>query len=74
MKSGWPPLKGDRIEIRQRGLMLRRGSVETVMPDCSGFWLAADGVETRYFVHFDYTDLEVWACSCPEGLLEMSSA
>jgi hypothetical protein len=61
VRSGeWAPRQGDRVEIRRRGVTLRRGAVEAVMPDHSGFWIAADGIEPRSFVHLDYSDIEVW--------------
>lgn len=55
------PKPGDRIEIRRWGRILRRGSVETVMPDKSGLWLAQEGVDMRTFVHLSYGDLEIWS-------------
>lgn len=55
------PKPGDRIELRCWGRILRRGSVETVMPDKSGFWLAQEGVDMRTFVHWSYGDIEIWA-------------
>lgn len=55
----WAPEPGDEIELGL-GLTRRQGTVEAVTADGSGFWLAADGVETRLFVHREYQDVEVW--------------
>lgn len=49
--SGWLPTPGQWVEVRQPGCEVRRGVIEAVMKDNSGFWLAADGVEPRVFVH-----------------------
>ncbi|WP_415853445.1 hypothetical protein [Sinomonas sp. G460-2] len=38
------------MELRQRGAIFRIGKVEVVMPDGSGFWLAADGADPRLYV------------------------
>jgi hypothetical protein len=58
---GWTPALGDRVEIRRWGRKLRSGTVEAILPDGSGFWLAALGVDHRIFVHHDFADLEIWA-------------
>ena len=46
----WQPRTGDTVELRQRGRTFRIGQVEVVMPDGSGFWLAADGADPRLYV------------------------
>lgn len=46
----WVPKPSERVEVRRTGSEIRRGAVETVMNDNSGFWLAAEGVEPRLFV------------------------
>jgi hypothetical protein len=51
--QNWFPAPGDHVEVRRNGSTLRLGTVEIVMHDDSGFWLAADGVEPRVFVHID---------------------
>jgi hypothetical protein len=45
------PTAGDMAELLCRGRPLRIGAVDTVIPDGSGFWLAADGLGTRLYVH-----------------------
>lgn len=51
---------GDVVEIRRGDTLVRRGVLETEMPDGSGIWIAADGVATRSFFHID-NGLELWA-------------
>ena len=51
--SGWVPKPSERVEVRRTGSDIRRGVIEAVMKDNSGFWLAADGVEPRVFVLLD---------------------
>lgn len=48
--SRWVPKRSERVEVRRTGSDIRRGVIETVMKDNSGFWLAAEGVEPRVFV------------------------
>ncbi|WP_334173185.1 hypothetical protein [Sinomonas sp.] len=59
--SGWTPSKGDSVELRRWGRTLRLGVVETAIPDGSGFWIEPNGAEPRLFVHFSFTDIEIWA-------------
>ncbi|MGO4145681.1 hypothetical protein AB4Y77_11395 [Paenarthrobacter sp. YAF11_1] len=47
----WQSLAGSIVEVREAGRLYRRGWVEHVMADASGFWLARDGVATREFIH-----------------------
>jgi hypothetical protein len=49
----WKPAPGEHVELRRPGSDVRRGVIEAVMRDNSGFWLAADGVEPRVFVSRD---------------------
>lgn len=46
---GWEPTAGQFVEVRRPGHNVRRGVIEAVIRDGSGFWLAADGVEPRAF-------------------------
>jgi hypothetical protein len=48
--SGWRPKPSELVEVRRLGGEVRRGVIDTVMRDNSGFWLAAEGVEPRLFV------------------------
>ncbi|MEA5456906.1 hypothetical protein SPF06_19460 [Sinomonas sp. JGH33] len=54
------PRTGDSVELRRWGFAARRGVVEDVMPDSSGFWLAADGVEHRMFVSIPDEESQIW--------------
>lgn len=54
------PGPGDAVELRRWGTVIRRGVVEAVMPDSSGFWLTADGVEHREFVHRQDDETQIW--------------
>ncbi|GAB4097953.1 hypothetical protein GCM10028789_01150 [Sinomonas halotolerans] len=54
------PTRGAAVELRQWGNHLRHGTVEAVLPDGSGFWIAAEGAAPRVFVHRGYEDIEVW--------------
>lgn len=47
----WQSLTGTVVEVRDSGFLYRRGLVEDVMADASGFWLAAEGVAAREFIH-----------------------
>ncbi|GAB2732428.1 hypothetical protein GCM10027090_00340 [Sinomonas soli] len=62
-KTNWTPEVGQVVEVRRRGTVRRSGSVDAVMPDGSGFWLAADGLNTRAFVFSQESDVEVSARS-----------
>jgi hypothetical protein len=50
--SGWSRLRG-QIQVHSAGRILRRGKVDDVMPDGSGIWLAAEGVNPRAYLHND---------------------
>lgn len=47
----WQSLTGTVVEVKDGALLHRRGLVEDAMADASGFWLAADGVSAREFIH-----------------------
>lgn len=53
------PTAGDVVELLLHGRTLRTGAVEAVMPDGTGFWLAADGIDTRLYVHTREDGLEL---------------
>ena len=59
----WLPSLGDLVELRHThsGATVRAGRVEILMPDGTGFWLAADGPDERRYVHIDDENLEIWA-------------
>lgn len=48
--SSWKLAPGKYVEVKTSRAGTRRGIIEAVMKDKSGFWLAADGVEPRVFV------------------------
>lgn len=56
---GWLPVEGERVELRRSGRIVRQGTIETVMYDRSSFWLAADGVDTRIFVHLNDNEVHL---------------
>lgn len=49
----WDPAPGEHVEVRRPGNDLRRGVIDAVMHDNSGFWVAAEGVDPRVFVSLD---------------------
>lgn len=51
--TSWKLVPGEFVEVRVPRAGTRRGLIEAVMKDKSGFWLAADGVEPRVFVPLD---------------------
>lgn len=64
--SDWRRTPGDLVEVRSAERVLRRGAVDGVMPDGTGLWLAADGVEPRTYIHKD-EHLELWTEDVSEG-------
>jgi hypothetical protein len=50
------PRTGDLVEVRHNGRVVSVRKVEMVMPDGSGFWLSADGADTRLYVPFGRSD------------------
>lgn len=59
--DGWVPEPGDKVELRRRGVVFRKGTVETVMPNGSGFWVNREGVDERAFVPMGCDDVEIWS-------------
>ena len=57
----WVPGAGDFVELRQGGMTVQAGRVETLMPDGSGFWLAPEGPNQRRYVHLGDENFEIWA-------------
>jgi hypothetical protein len=49
--SDWHRLTGRFVEVRLDNQLHRQGFVETVMPDGSGIWLAADAAQSRQYIH-----------------------
>lgn len=50
LKPDWTRLVGKAVEIRQNHAVVRRGVVETVMPDGSVLWISPDGTNSREMV------------------------
>jgi hypothetical protein len=50
LQPNWHRTVGQHVEIRLRGQVLRTGIVETVMPDESILWIAAEGLNPREMV------------------------
>lgn len=48
--AGGAPRPGDLVEVRHAGRIVSVRKVEIVMPDGLGFWLSADGADTRLYV------------------------
>ncbi len=64
-KRRWKPAPGKQVELRTPGCGKRRGVIEAVMKDHSGFWLAADGAEPRVFVFLDGNEQSIWIAPGP---------
>lgn len=55
----WTQLINAPVEVRQHGRTIRSGIVDSVMPDSSALWIAAEGVQPRQL--FDAAlGYEVW--------------
>ncbi|BCW44899.1 hypothetical protein [Arthrobacter sp. StoSoilB5] len=57
----WAVRPGDAVELRRCGASIRQGTVETIMPDGSGFWIGAHGPDQRLFVDVHDDELAVWS-------------
>ncbi|MCH6472494.1 hypothetical protein [Sinomonas terrae] len=69
----WAPEPGAFVELRSGGAIIRAGRIEAVMPDASGFWLGADGLDTRQYVGLSSDCPEIWIRSdSPVGSLDTS--
>jgi hypothetical protein len=56
----WRCLEGEVVELCRNGALIRTGTVDAVMFDGSGLWLAAKGADPRVYV--DKNDgIEIWA-------------
>ncbi|MET3934694.1 hypothetical protein [Arthrobacter sp. OAP107] len=65
--SSWKLAPGEYIEVQAAGIGTRRGTIEAVMRDKSGFWLAADGVEPRVFVPLEEKEQSIRPAPSPGG-------
>jgi hypothetical protein len=59
-RDAWAPEPDDFVELRLKGTSVRTGRVEAVMPDRSGFWIAAHGIDARRYVDISHEDFEIW--------------
>jgi hypothetical protein len=57
----WVPHEGETVELRRYWVRFRTGTVETVMPDGSGFWVEASGADRRQYVHIGDEDIQIFA-------------
>lgn len=55
----WVPSAGDPVELRQDGTTVRTGFAESIMPDGTGFWIAAQGPDLRMYIPLDDSGLYV---------------
>lgn len=62
----WQSLAGTVVEVRIRGELYRHGLVDAAMADASGFWLAADGADTREFIDVAF-GYQVWTGLYPRS-------
>lgn len=49
--ADWRRQIGETVVIRGAGRVVRIGTVDDIMPDGSGLWLAADGPIPRAYFH-----------------------
>ena len=57
--TNWKLTPGEIVEVCSARNGRRRGVIEEVMKDKSGFWLAADGVEPHIFVALEEQSVRV---------------
>ena len=48
--SDWDRLTGRFVEVRLGDQLYRQGIVDTVMPNGSGLWIAADAAHSRRYI------------------------
>jgi hypothetical protein len=48
--NDWHRLTGSLVEVRLGNQLYRQGTVDTVMPDGSGVWIAADAAHSRQYI------------------------
>jgi hypothetical protein len=53
LQPDWQRALGQRVEIWKEGKLVRKGTVEAVMPDGSLLWISAEGASSRqmFFRH-----------------------
>ena len=50
LQPDWQRALGQRVEIWNGGKLVRKGTVEAVMPDDTLLWISADGASSRQMV------------------------
>ncbi|MDQ0691348.1 hypothetical protein [Arthrobacter sp. W4I7] len=50
LQPDWQRALGQRVEVWRRGKLVRRGTVEAVMPDDSLLWISAEGNSLRQMI------------------------
>lgn len=50
LQTDWQRTRGQRVEIWNNGKLIRKGTVEAVMPDGSLLWISANEVSSRQIV------------------------
>ncbi|HEX6032782.1 MAG TPA: hypothetical protein VFY83_00060 [Anaerolineales bacterium] len=50
LQPDWHRALGQRVEIWKDGTLVRKGTVEAVMPDSSVLWISAEGASPRQMV------------------------
>jgi hypothetical protein len=50
LQQDWQRALGQRVEIWNNGKLVRKGTVEAVMPDDTLLWISADGISSRQMV------------------------
>jgi hypothetical protein len=58
-QDDWLPLRGEAVQIRNSGRVIREGIVDAVTLDGSILWITADGANQRQLVNVSEGD-EVW--------------
>ncbi len=53
LQPDWQRALGQRVEIWKNGRLIREGTVDAVMPDCSLLWVSAEGTSLRQMVSRD---------------------
>ena len=66
-ENSWKLAPGEHIEVHLPPAGTRRGVIEVVMHDKSGFWLASNGVEPRVFISLEEKGLSIQPVSATPG-------
>ncbi|OAD97637.1 hypothetical protein [Arthrobacter sp. OY3WO11] len=64
LQSNWQRTVGQRVEIWNNGKLVRKGTVEVVMPDDTLLWISADGASSRQMI-FRFDGDQVFAHFMP---------